>query len=103
MFQIRFQSLRKIYFIAADKWGWTIDQIDGTEFYMLEYILEDLEEKINEENKRYKKQEDEYQKSQSSYKQPKPPKVGQTDFGGFKTPKMNIPNMSPPSIKMPKF
>jgi hypothetical protein len=94
--------LRKIYFITADKWGWSIDKTDATEFYMLEYILEDLEEKISEENKRYKKQEDEYKKNQN-YNQPKPPKVGQTDFGGFKTPKMNIPNMSPPGIKMPKF
>jgi hypothetical protein len=89
--------LRKLYFITADKWGWTISETDKEEFYMIEYLLGDLEEKIDEENKRYKKQEDDYKK-QTQISQPKMPKVGDTNFGGFKTPKLNMPKIS-----MPKF
>ena len=102
MFQIHFQSLRKIYFITAEKWGWTVSETDKEEFYMIEYLLEDLEEKINEENKQYKKQEDEYKK-QSKMSQPKMPKVGETNYGGFKTPKVSMPKMSMPKVSTPKF
>ena len=69
---------------------------------MIEYLLEDLEDKINEENKRYKKQEDDYKK-ESQMSSPKSPKVGSTDYGGFKTPKMNMPKMNMPSMPRPKF
>jgi hypothetical protein len=90
--------LRKIYFIAADKWGWDIEATDKAEFYMMEYILQDLEEKINEENKRYKKQEEEYKKQQGANKMPKAPKVGDTNYGGFKTPKLSVPKLSMPKL-----
>jgi len=90
--------LRKIYFIATDKWGWTTDDTDKAEFYMMEYLFQDLDEKISEENKRYKKQEDEYKKQQSSQKAPKMPKAGDTNYGGFKTPKLPIPKLSMPKI-----
>jgi hypothetical protein len=90
--------LRKIYFIATDKWGWNIEDTDKSEFYMMEYLFQDLDEKITEENKRYKKQEEDYKKQQSSTKTPKTPKVGDTNYGGFKTPKMAMPKLS-----MPKF
>ena len=69
---------------------------------MLEYLLEDLEEKIDEENKRYKKQEDDYKK-QMQVSQPKMPKVGDTNFGGFKTPKMDMPKFNMPSMPSPKL
>ena len=69
---------------------------------MVEYLLEDLEERINEENKKYKKQDEEF-KSQSKISSPKMPKVGSTDYGGFKTPKMNMPNMKMPSMSKPKI
>ena len=94
--------MRKIYFITAEKWGWTVSETDKEEFYMIEYLLEDLEEKINEENKQYKKQEDEYKK-QSKMSQPKMPKVGETNYGGFKTPKVSMPKMSMPKVSTPKF
>ena len=58
---------------------------------MVEYLLEDLEEKINEENKAHKNQEREYKKQTSLA--PKMPKVGSTDFGGFKTPKIPTPKI----------
>lgn len=64
---------------------------------MLEYMLEDLEEKIKEENKQMKKQEQEYQKSSAS-KTPKPPKASSTDYGGFKVPKVSIPKMPTPKF-----
>lgn len=71
-------------------------QVDETEFYLLEYLIEDLEEKVKEENKRVKEQEREYKKQSASY--PKPPKMdvpkfGNPNFGGFKTPKINIPKL----------
>jgi hypothetical protein len=90
--------LRKIYFILADKFHQSISESDSTEFYMMEYLLQDLEEKITEENKRHKKQESEYQKQSQSPKSPGQPKIGDTNYGGFKTPKLNIPKM-----QMPKF
>jgi len=73
-------------------------ETDRTEFYFIEYLLEDLEEKIKEENKQIKKQEDEYKKNAPTYKAPKAPKVGNTNYGGFKVPKMDIPK-----IPTPKF
>jgi hypothetical protein len=98
LFQIRFQNLRKIYFICTDQWGWTIEDTDKVEFYMLEYMLEDLEEKVKEENKRSREQEKQYKKESGAYKNQKlpkmsPPKFGNSSFGGFKTPKLNIPKM----------
>lgn len=98
MFQIRFQNLRKIYFITADQWGWTVSDTDSHEFYMLEFLLEELEEKVKEENKRAQQQEKEYKKQSSSYSKQKLPKMdvpkfGSGNYGGFKTPKVNIPKI----------
>lgn len=90
--------MRKIYFIATDKWGWNLEDTDKSEFYMMEYLFQDLDEKITEENKRYKKQEDEYKKQQTSHKTPKAPKVGDTNYGGFKTPKLAMPKLSVPKL-----
>lgn len=67
-------------------------EVDRLEFYMVEYLLEDLEEKINEENKANKNQEKEYKK-QSKMTNPKMSKIGSTDFGGFKTPKIPTPKI----------
>ena len=64
----------------------------------MEYLFQDLDEKITEENKRYKKQEDEYKKQQTSHKTPKAPKVGDTNYGGFKTPKLAMPKLSVPKL-----
>jgi len=95
--------LRKIYFILTDKLNITPSEADKLDFYMIEYLLEDLEEKIDEENKRFKKQEEEYKKESQSYKTPKMPKVGSTDYGGFKTPKLDMPKLTMPNIPTPKF
>lgn len=62
---------------------------------MVEYLLKDLEEKIEEENKRNRKQEADYKKQSSDYKMPK---VGDTNYGGFKTPKLSVPSMNMPRI-----
>lgn len=87
--------MRKLYFILIDREHLQPSEIDRLEFYMIEYFLQDLEEKVSEENKHHKKQETEYLKQQKS-SQPKMPKMGSTDFGGFKTPKI-------PTPKIPKF
>jgi hypothetical protein len=71
------------------------------EFYEIEYLLQELEDFTEEENKRNKNQEKDYQKQASaSYKKPS---VGKTDYGGFKTPKIDMPKMSMPSIPRPRF
>jgi hypothetical protein len=71
------------------------------EFYEIEYLLQELEEFTEEENKRAKNQEKDYQKQAStSYKKPS---AGKTDYGGFKTPKLDVPKMSMPSMPKLKF
>lgn len=61
-------------------------------------MLKNFEEYIDEEEKQYKKQEKQQMKEQQSYKQPKLPSPGKSDYGGFKTPKIDIPK-----IQVPKF
>lgn len=82
----------------------TPDILDTFPFYRFEMILKAYEEYIEEENKRNKSQEGQYEKqyksSQTKYKQPSTPKVGGSDYGGFKIPNVNIPKISMPSIKM---
>jgi hypothetical protein len=68
-------------------------ELDKMEFYMIEYLLKDLDEKITEENKAHKKQEGEYKKQTTGIKNPQMPKVGSTNFGGFKTPKIPTPKI----------
>jgi len=58
------------------------------DFYEIEYILQELEEHDKEEEKRYKKEEQEMKKAQAQKPSQK------TDYGGFKIPKMDLPNIS---------
>jgi hypothetical protein len=65
------------------------------EFYEVEYLIQELEQYTEEENKRNSKQESEYKKqSQSSYKNP----AASSNYGGFKTPKMAVPKIPRPKI-----
>jgi len=71
------------------------------EFYRIEYILKNFEESLDEEEKHYKKTqkdyERKYQQSTPNYKQPS---VGNTNYGGFKTPKLDVPKINPPKSKI---
>ncbi len=60
------------------------------DFYEIEYILQELEEHDKEEEKRYKKEEQEMKKVQSQKSSQK------TDYGGFKVPKISLPNIPKP-------
>ena len=62
------------------------------EFYEIEYLLKEIEEHNEEEEKRNRAQEREYKKAS----QVKQPSIGKTNYGGFQTPKL-------PSISKPKF
>jgi len=53
-------------------------------------MLKNFENTLDEEDKQYKKQEKEY-KQQYNVNQLKPQKM---DYGGFKTPKLDIPRMN---------
>jgi hypothetical protein len=59
------------------------------DFYEIEYILQELEEHDKEEEKRYKKEEQEMKKAQTQ-------KSSKTDYGGFKVPKIGLPNIPKP-------
>ena len=62
------------------------------EFYEIEYLLKEIEEHNEEEEKRARSQEKEYQKASKTMK----PNIGKTNYGGFQTPKM--PSL--PKIKL---
>ena len=66
---------------------------DQMEFYRLEYLLKNFEESLDEEDKAYKKQEQDYQKQYSmmgnQYKIPTQPNL--SNYGGFNFPKINLP------------
>ena len=62
------------------------------EFYRVEYMVQNYEEFIEEENKQYEKSKKENQVSMSKTKIPN------MNPGQFKPPKMNIPK-----IQVPKF
>ncbi len=66
------------------------------EFYRVEYMLKNFEQALDEEDKHYKKQEKEYQAQQNQQSQSMKP--GNTNYGGFKTPKIDVPKFN-----MPKF
>jgi len=70
------------------------------EFYRIEYMLKNFEEALDEEEKQYKKQQKEYEKQ---YKTQTPKmsdyKTGNTNYGGFKTPKIDLPKISPPKLR----
>jgi len=66
------------------------------EFYRIEYMLKNFEESLDEEEKQYKSKEKEYQKQYQSHN--KDFKQASTNYGGFKTPKIDVPK-----IKAPKF
>ncbi|MDD5648905.1 MAG: hypothetical protein PHF86_00565 [Candidatus Nanoarchaeia archaeon] len=73
---------------------WDLRQL---EFYEVEYLLEELEEFIEEENRRNRKEEIEYKKQQPKFNSPKMD-YGKPNYGGFQTPKINIP-----TFQRPKF
>jgi hypothetical protein len=62
------------------------------DFYEIEYILQELEEHDREEEKRYKKEEQEMKKAQNQKPSQK------TDYGGYKVPKLSLPNMPKPKF-----
>jgi hypothetical protein len=70
------------------------------EFYRIEYMLKNFEEALDEEDKHYKgeqkKQEKQYQKSNQNYKQGS----SSNNYGGFKTPKLDVPKITPPKFKI---
>ena len=91
--------MRKIYFILADKLRISPIDADQLDFYWIEYLIEDLDDKIKEENKQHKKQEDDYKKQSSSQQHShKSPNIGNTNYGGFQTPKIAIPKISIPRM-----
>lgn len=94
MFQIRFHSWLKIEFIFANRFHIAPTQLLPLEFYEIEYLLKELEDYNAEEEKRYKKEEIEAKRQAQS----KTPKMDKPDYGGFKVPKISIPN-----IPKPKF
>lgn len=67
------------------------------EFYRIEYMLKNFEQALDEEEKHYKKQEKEYQQS-SPHSSSSSYKPGNTNYGGFKTPKIDIPKITPPKF-----
>ena len=78
----------KIEFALALKLGISPLDLRELEFYEIEYLIKELEEYTEEENKRNRAQEKEY--SKSSGKSPSAP--------AFKQPKMEMPKFN-----MPKF
>jgi hypothetical protein len=84
-FKIEFLCLYKLHLSPLD--------LDNMEFYRIEYMLKNFEEALDEEDKQYKKQEKDY-KQQYSQNDFKP----NNNYGGFKTPKAEMPKM-----QMPKF
>ena len=61
-------------------------ELDRLEFYFIEYMIQDLEEKFEAENKHYKKEKVAQEKSMA--KQSSMPNL---NYGGFKTPKIDMP------------
>lgn len=90
---MRFQSLSKIYFIFSEKLNIGPSELDNLPFYFVEMLLQELEEKVDEENKRNKQQENEQRKQMDTSKLPK-----MDSYGGFKTPKMDIPKIPTPRL-----
>ena len=88
----------KIQFICSHKLHLSPLDLRELEFYEIEYLLKNFEEYIDEEEKQYKKQEKEYKKDYSPQSM-KPSIPKQQDYGGFKTPKVNIPKVNIPNMK----
>jgi hypothetical protein len=74
------------------------------EFYRIEYMLKNFEEALDEEDKQYKKTQKNYEKKyqQSSPSMPnyKAPSLGNTNYGGFKTPKIDVPKITAPKFNI---
>jgi hypothetical protein len=87
----------KIEFIATYRLRISPLELDEMEFYRIEYMLQNYEETLDEEEKRYKKQEIE-QKKQYQQSNPQMKDFKPQNFGGFKTPKIEMPK-----INIPKF
>lgn len=91
------ENWSKIETIFSLKLNITPNVLDELPFYRFEMILRSYEEIIEEEEKRHKQQEQQYEKEYKTNKYkpktPKQPKVGNTNYGGFKTPKINMPKL----------
>ena len=97
LFQVHLTNWFKIEFICAYKLHINPLDLRELEFYEIEYLLKNFEEYIDEEEKQYKKQEKEYQKQ---YHQPSKSSIPkQQNYNGFKTPKVNLPNVNIPKLK----
>ena len=83
------QSWSKIEFIFAHKLNTSPLDLRELEFYTIQLILKEFEEYVERENNEYIKQkrEAERQSKLSS---------STSNFGGFKTPKFEVPNFKTP-------
>lgn len=76
--------------------------LDDIEFYRVEMLLEAYEKHLDEQQKHHEGEENKYQKeysqAQQKYKTPDPKSFGNTYYGGFKTPKLNIPKFNVPKL-----
>jgi hypothetical protein len=79
----------KIEFIFAKNLHITPLELDQMEFYRVEYMIQNYEEFIEEENKQMKKQEKDQNMSI---------KQSQAGMGQFKAPNMKIPNIQVPKM-----
>lgn len=86
----------KIEFICTHKLHINPLTLRDLEFYTVEYLLKNFEEYIDEEEKAYKNQEKSQQK-QYQQQQMQQPKIDK-NYGGFKTPKIDIPKINIPKI-----
>jgi len=76
----------KIEFVFAKNLNIVPSELDQMEFYRVEYMLQNYEEFIEEENKRNKDQESAQTKSMAQTKSSSMPKMP-----NMQVPKMNIP------------
>jgi hypothetical protein len=67
------------------------------EFYRIEYMLKNFEESLDEEEKQYKSKQKEYERQ---YQKPNKDFKPSTNYGGFKTPKVDVPKITPPKFKI---
>jgi len=83
----------KIEFIFAKNLHIIPSELDKMEFYRVEYMLQNYEEFIKEENKQATAQNKQQEKQMSSSKYGSKP-----NLGGYNVPKMSIPKMNVPKF-----
>ena len=83
----------KIEFVFAKNTNIDPLILDQLEFYRVEYLIQNYEESIEEENKQYEKYKKENEASISKTKH-------STDFKQMKMPKMEIPKINYPTPKL---